>query len=375
MLLAILAIGAASASDDINETLTADDMEELSHDLDDESISIDNADDEDILKATVINNGVDSSNTTIKGTLILTDLSTGKAFEENITVGPIPSNYTHANNTNVSNNITETVNQLLNLAQIQAGNKVVTIKSQNVSGPDAIRYDYRTQTWFNDTDTGERYCVVDGEYGTLWQYNVTVIAEYESDIFISFNASGGNGTMDDVKVTGGGNFTLPECNFTKEGMTFYGWNIVDYIIKKPGENITLTEDITIKAIWLGDVEGKEAWIEHTTDDSVTGIVGDMELTDKTTGQIYSIVVFSDNETSQYSNATPLNTTIGDMIYHFMPKFYLEAQGYAGNCTITILNETISDRKALDFGTKGFITPMNSEIPNLTTYQHSMKPET
>lgn len=340
MLLVILAIGAVSAADDANATLTVDDMAELSHDLDDESISIDD-DDEDILKATVIDNSVDSSNTTIKGTLILTDLSTGKVFNENITVGHIPSKYTQANNTNVNNNITETVNQLLNLAQIQAGNKVVTIKSQNVSGPDASRYDNRTYTWFNDTNTGGRFCVVGGDYGTLWQYNVTVMAEYESDILISFNASGGNGTMDDVIVTGGGNFTLPECSFTKEGMTFYGWNIVDYIIKKPGENITLTGNITIKAIWLGDVQGKEAWIDETTDDSVTGIIGNMELTDKSTGQVYSIVVFSDNETSQYSNATPLNTTIGDMINNFMPKFYNEAQGYAGSCTITIINETTS----------------------------------
>ena len=349
LLLAILSIGAISAADDANATLTVNDVAELSQDLDDEAVSIDDADgvnaadDGDILKASVIYNAVDSSNTTIKGTLILTDLSTGKVFKENITVGPIKSNYTHANNTYVSNNITETINQLLNLAQIQAGNKVVTIKSQNVSDPDASRYDNRTYTWFDDGGS-ERYCVVDGEYGTLWQYNVTVIAE--SDIFISFNASGGNGTMVDVKVTGGGNFTLPECNFTKEGMTFYGWNIVDYIIKKPGENITLTENITIKAIWLGDVQGKEAWIDYTTDDSVTGIIGNMELTDKSTGQIYSIVVFSDNETSQYSNATPLNTTIGDLIYQFMPKFYTEAQGYAGNCTITIINKTISDPQSI-----------------------------
>ena len=194
LLLAILSIGAISAADDANATLTVNDVAELSQDLDDEAVSIDDADgvnaadDGDILKASVINNAVDSSNTTIKGTLILTDLSTGKVFKENITVGPIKSNYTHANNTYVSNNITETINQLLNLAQIQAGNMVVTIKSQNVSDPDASRYDNRTYTWFDDGGS-ERYCVVDGEYGTLWQYNVTVIAEYESGITSISNAA------------------------------------------------------------------------------------------------------------------------------------------------------------------------------------------
>ena len=45
---------------------------------------------------------------------------------------------------------------------------------------------------------------------------------------ISFNSSGGSGSMDPVTVEEGSEYTLPAtCGFTKEGRTFYCWKIGD----------------------------------------------------------------------------------------------------------------------------------------------------
>lgn len=41
----------------------------------------------------------------------------------------------------------------------------------------------------------------------------------------SFNANGGEGTMSAITVNYGGSFTIPQCNFTREGYTFEGYNV------------------------------------------------------------------------------------------------------------------------------------------------------
>lgn len=136
-------------------------------------------------KTTVINEAVDASTTSIHGELVLADIATGQTFKRNITIDSINSTYSNAGN--ISSNVTEILNQLLNLAQIQAGDKTVTVKSQNVS--DALplaRFDNRTYNWA-DSD-GVRSLVVGGFYGTLWQVNVTVIAEYSSETVDIANA-------------------------------------------------------------------------------------------------------------------------------------------------------------------------------------------
>jgi len=80
---------------------------------------------------------------------------------------------------NYSSNATEIMNQLLSLAQAQAGDKQITVKTQNVSAKADSRYDNRIYIW---RDIGEgSYLEVGGDYGTKWIVNVTVIAEYASD--------------------------------------------------------------------------------------------------------------------------------------------------------------------------------------------------
>ena len=81
---------------------------------------------------------------------------------------------------------------------------------------------------------------------------------------VTFNANGGIGTMDSVKIVNGGsgeNYTLPECGFTREGYDFAGWLItgtVGYDIfetyelhdeKWDNEMLLAFSDLTLKASW------------------------------------------------------------------------------------------------------------------------------
>ena len=81
---------------------------------------------------------------------------------------------------------------------------------------------------------------------------------------VTFNANGGIGTMDSVKIVNGGSgeyYTLPECGFTREGYDFAGWLItgtVGYDIfetyelhdeKWDDEMLLAFSDLTLKASW------------------------------------------------------------------------------------------------------------------------------
>lgn len=130
-------------------------------------------------KASIIDNSADESCVKIEAMLILTNINTGEVFTENITVDKVNATLTNANTTELRNNVTETINQLLNLAKIHAGNNAITIKSQNVSDVVVLeRFDNRTYEWFEDSYIQSRYLSIGGSYGTLWQCNITLMAEY-----------------------------------------------------------------------------------------------------------------------------------------------------------------------------------------------------
>ena len=68
-------------------------------------------------------------------------------------------------------------------------------------------------------------------------------------VVVSFDANGGTGEMAEVSVAAGGAYELPECGFiAPEGQTFQGWD-VSGAVYAPGDKVTVTEDVTIKALW------------------------------------------------------------------------------------------------------------------------------
>lgn len=75
---------------------------------------------------------------------------------------------------------------------------------------------------------------------------------------ISFDKGDGNGSMADVKVEKGKEYTLPECTFTApEGKEFEAWEI-EGTKKQAKESIVVNEDTKIKALWKDKLpENKE----------------------------------------------------------------------------------------------------------------------
>ena len=99
-----------------------------------------------------------------------------------------------------------------------------------------------------------------------------------ADCTITFNASGGSGSMDSVTVKAGTNYTLPACGFTAPAnQQFKAWEIggMEYPVNAP---VTVTADITVEALWedappshehsYGDwsKDGTSHWHECTDDD-------------------------------------------------------------------------------------------------------------
>ncbi len=65
---------------------------------------------------------------------------------------------------------------------------------------------------------------------------------------VTFDANGGTGVMAPVTTVGNGRYTLPACGFTREGYEFDCWQIGTHSYP-PGSVITMTGDMTVRAIW------------------------------------------------------------------------------------------------------------------------------
>ena len=97
---------------------------------------------------------------------------------------------------------------------------------------------------------------------------------------VTFDANGGIGTMDSVKIANGGSgkyYMLPECGFTREGYTFNGWLITGTVKMSVWDDdeeklndepwtepeLLALSDLTLKASWkhsdgwFTDVNGKQ----------------------------------------------------------------------------------------------------------------------
>ena len=100
-----------------------------------------------------------------------------------------------------------------------------------------------------EDETREQIMVV-AIVGTVKGYAMVTVVEKGTEIFtVSFDANGGTGNMNNVPIASGNNYNLPTCEFTAPtGYEFKCWSVNE--IEKPvGEEITITENTTIKAIW------------------------------------------------------------------------------------------------------------------------------
>ena len=79
---------------------------------------------------------------------------------------------------------------------------------------------------------------------------------------VTYDANGGSGTMAAVDVAVGTDYILPRCGFAApRGRTFRCWQI-DMRTLDPGDTITVTTDITVRALWKSSGTGSASSIAN-----------------------------------------------------------------------------------------------------------------
>ena len=91
-----------------------------------------------------------------------------------------------------------------------------------------------------------------------------------TEFTVTFDANGGRGSMDSVTVKAETNYILPECGFTAPAdQEFKAWEIggTEYPVNAP---VTVTADITVKALWKDAPPSHEHSYGDWTADGETG---------------------------------------------------------------------------------------------------------
>ncbi len=117
-----------------------------------------------------------------------------------------------------------------------------------------------------------------GNGGVKTWATVTIVEKAAVIYNVSFDKNGGTGEMASVPVVENGTYRLPTCGFTAPtGYEFKCWS-VNEVEKAVGDEITITADTTVKAVWKAksytitfDTNGGSA-IDPITQDYGTAIV-------------------------------------------------------------------------------------------------------
>ncbi len=135
--------------------------------------------------------------------------------------------------------------------------------NDNPSRPEDENYTYKFLNRWTPYDEAEE---IDG-WGFYPHKDVDFTAVFNQfkKLTVTFDANGGSGTMESVKIANGGSgeyYTLPECGFTREGYTFNGWLITGMVkMSDWGEEEELNDELwtepelfalsnlTLKAKW------------------------------------------------------------------------------------------------------------------------------
>ena len=113
------------------------------------------------------------------------------------------------------------------------------------------------------------------------------IKEYQ--VKLTYNANGGEGTIDPATAAAGESVTVAENGFTRDNYTFTGWNTQadgSGTAYSAGESFTLTEDTVLYAQW-----SKNAPAQVKVSYNANGGVGTMEAV---TGDVGSKIVIQQN---------------------------------------------------------------------------------
>ncbi|MBQ7945859.1 MAG: InlB B-repeat-containing protein [Bacteroidales bacterium] len=125
--------------------------------------------------------------------------------------------------------------------------------SQAIAANAFTRSGYTFTGWNTNAD-GSGTSYTDKQSITISQ-DITLYAQWKKDIVnytVTFNANGGTGTMAAQTFEAGVSQALAANKFTRDGYTFAGWNTAadgSGTSYTDGQEITLTQDITLYAQW------------------------------------------------------------------------------------------------------------------------------
>lgn len=108
--------------------------------------------------------------------------------------------------------------------------------------PEISEFDFTSpegKVFQNWSVNGTRYAA--GETITLTG-PVSIVAKWANGAVVTFDANGGEGTMGTVSLLAGSTYTLPWCEFKREGHNFIGWKV-----NGEGEALEAYETITVTA--------------------------------------------------------------------------------------------------------------------------------
>lgn len=154
--------------------------------------------------------------------------------------------------------------------------------------------------------------------------NTTIKAQYYYTI--NFDNNGGSGEMAATTQISTEEYTLPECEFVRPGYVFNGW-LINEETKAPGEEITLENDITLKAAWKeidhtisiyisveGELTIKNA--EETTK-TIDGVEYTVSISDNYIIISYAYALETDTTSDNYNKSVegvlPNSSTVGELL--------------------------------------------------------------
>ena len=131
--------------------------------------------------------------------------------------------------------------------------------AENVTGISdlgTVIFTVPANTAAGDYDFTVKEFTITKDYGTKWEQGSTMTAtltikgeEAETSCIVRFNANGGSGTMKNVSVEAGSDYTLPKCRFSApSGQQFRAWGLgsEEYL---SGDVYRIDADVTFLALW------------------------------------------------------------------------------------------------------------------------------
>ena len=140
-----------------------------------------------------------------------------------------------------------------------------TVTDVDGASGDASPYNIAAPTAGSTSTAMFEITAQDGKTTEIYEINITKAVAPEVTYTVTFDANGGEGTMDPILTDGEQQISLPECEFTYTGKVFDGWKLEGtstiYPVASP---YNVTGDVTFEAQWRDATQYTITWMVNGT---------------------------------------------------------------------------------------------------------------